>query len=121
MKRRTDMIIDYLKKITAKVPKYIWILIAIFAFECYVNIVSIYILGERHPLRIYIVLPFFVTFFLYIFFSIFLIVYSAFSKHKTHIHAFYLIILMFLVWLLGALIRNVFDCIDYLYMQWIGI
>lgn len=117
MKRRTDMIIDYLKKITAKVPKYIWILIAIFAFECYVNIVSIYILGERHPLRIYIVLPFFVTFFLYIFFSIFLIVYSAFSKHKTHIHAFYLIILMFFVWLSGF----VFDFIDYLYMQWIGI
>ena len=62
------MIIDCLKKYTAKIPKYIWILIAIFAFECYVNIVSIYILGERHPLRIYIVLPFFVTFFLYIFF-----------------------------------------------------
>ncbi len=110
------MIIDYLKKITAKVPKYIWILIAIFAFEYYVNTVSIYILGERHPLRIYIVLPFFVTFFLYIFFSIFLIFFSAFSMHKTHIHAFYLIILMFFVWLSGF----VFDFIDYLYTHWVG-
>jgi|GEM_PF-5249912 hypothetical protein len=114
------MIIDYLKKITAKVPKYIWILIAIFAFECYVNAASIYILGERHPLCVNIGFFFLLTSFLYILFSIFLIVFSAFSTHKTHIHAFYLIILMFLVWLSGALIRDVFDCIDYFYMRRIG-
>ena len=121
MKRRTDMIIGYLKKITAKVPKYIWILVAIFAFEYYANIASLYILRERHPLRGYMVLSLFMTFFLYILFSIILIVYSAFSKHKTHIHAFVLIISMILIWLSGVLVRKVFDCIDYLYMQWIGI
>ncbi len=115
------MIIDYLKKITAKVPKYIWILVAIFAFESYTHITFLAILGDRHPLCRDIGFVWLLTSFLYIIFFLFLIVYSAFSKHKTHIHAFVLIISMILIWLSGVLVRKVFDCIDYLYMQWIGI
>lgn len=117
---RVGVILDCLKIITAKIPKYIWILVAILAFELFANYVFSLFLGEKHPLCVHIGSSFILTVCIYILFSIFLFVYSAFSVHKTHIHAFYLIILMILLLLANVFIRKIYDCIDSFYMGYVN-